>query len=127
MLTGAEIQEDNPLVCCFVDGDGTVFAKDYWAAGQHGGRQAAMAFHKGINEYLDGERGNNMPPSARVQLLTAVYFNKVGLQQTLVSHGVCTHKQFEGFLLGFNQATPLCTMVDVGPGKEAADHKIKGT
>lgn len=79
--------------------------------------------HQGIRDYMSNTTltlANNVP------VLATVYYNKAGLQQILVSTGVCTNKQFEGFLLGFNQATPLCSMVDVGPGKEAADHKIKG-
>ena len=34
--------------------------------------------------------------------------------------------QFEQFVMGFNQAAPLFSFVDVGIGKEAADSKIKG-
>jgi hypothetical protein len=55
-----------------------------------------------------------------------VYCNKAGLVETLVNQDVCTSKTFEEFCSGFNQAAPLFSILDVGPGKEAADSKIKG-
>lgn len=40
--------------------------------------------------------------------------------------GVCTPEQFAAFFSGFQSAHPLISVVDVGFGKEAADHKIRG-
>jgi hypothetical protein len=45
----------------------------------------------------------------------------------MTSHQICSAEQFDAFLLGFNQASPLFSIVDVGRGKEAADVKVKGT
>lgn len=55
-----------------------------------------------------------------------VYCNKAGLSETLTANGACTAEQFEAFVIGFNQASPLFSFVDVGSGKERADEKIKG-
>lgn len=46
--------------------------------------------------------------------------------ETLVGNGLCTAEQFEAFVAGFNSASPLFSLVDVGSGKERADEKIKG-
>lgn len=62
----------------------------------------------------------------RSQLYVVIYLNRAGLSDTLVSNGVCTAREFEGFILGFNQASPLFSIVDVGYGKEATDVKLRG-
>ncbi len=64
--------------------------------------------------------------SARSRVWLTVYCNKQGLSDTLIANDVCTSEQFEAFFLGFNQAAPLFSIIDVGTGKEAADTKIKG-
>lgn len=60
------------------------------------------------------------------QVWLTVYFNKSGLLDVMTSQKICTLERFEAFLLGFNQASPLFSIVDVGGGKEAADVKVKG-
>lgn len=72
---------------------------------------------QGITEHAD---------DSRAQLWVTVYCNKAGLMETLVKNRVCSSEQFEGFLHGFNLASPLFSIIDVGNGKEAADTKIKG-
>lgn len=64
--------------------------------------------------------------AARSRVWLTVYCNKQGLSDTLIANDVCTSEQFEAFFLGFNQAAPLFSIIDVGTGKEAADTKIKG-
>ena len=60
------------------------------------------------------------------RLFTIIYFNRVGLGDTLCCNGVCSRNDFEDFVIGFNQSDPLFAMIDVGRGKEAADAKIRG-
>ena len=43
----------------------------------------------------------------------------------MVNAGVCSSEQFDEFVQGFNQASPLFSFVDVGSGKEAADAKYR--
>lgn len=64
--------------------------------------------------------------SSRGQVWLTIYCNKTGLLETLINNNVCTAEQFEAFVMGFNQASPLFSFVDVGIGKERADEKIKG-
>lgn len=73
-------------------------------------------------ESLDSDEGF----SSRGQIWLTVYCNKSGLLETLTNNNVCTAEQFENFVIGFNQAAPLFSFVDVGSGKERADEKIKG-
>ena len=116
-------QEDNPLIVCLIDGDGNIFSQDLLRYGLPGGRQAAALLTKGLNDHLESI---DSPDAGRAQLWLTIYFNKTGLLETLAQNHVCDAEQFEAFVMGFNQAAPLFSMVDVGCGKEAADSKIKG-
>ncbi|KZT74652.1 hypothetical protein DAEQUDRAFT_659485 [Daedalea quercina L-15889] len=116
------LKEDNPLILCLIDGDGNIFSQDLLRLGLAGGRQAAALLTKGLNDHL---ASFDSPDIGRGQLWLTIYFNKTGLLETLTQNNVCDAEQFEAFLMGFNQASPLFSMVDVGSGKEAADSKIK--
>ncbi|THH15979.1 hypothetical protein EW146_g4587 [Bondarzewia mesenterica] len=116
------LKDDNPLTLCLIDGDGTIFSQDLWAAGRTGGRQAAALLTKGIVDHVAGVDESS---SNRGQLWVTIYCNKTGLMETLVKNRICEAEQFESFLHGFNQASPLFSIVDVGNVKEAADTKIK--
>ncbi|TFK57272.1 hypothetical protein OE88DRAFT_1690849 [Heliocybe sulcata] len=116
------LKDDNPLITCLIDGDGHIFSQELLTKGQNGGRQAAMLLTKGIITYMADHGGAT---TGRSQLWLTIYCNKSGLLETLMNHHICTAEQFESFMLGFNQSSPLFCMVDVGSGKEAADAKIK--
>ncbi|KZT30410.1 hypothetical protein NEOLEDRAFT_1144074 [Neolentinus lepideus HHB14362 ss-1] len=117
------LKDDNPLITCLIDGDGHIFSQELLSKGRGGGRQAAMLLTKGIMTYMHNDDGAT---TGRSQLWLTIYCNKSGLLETLVNYHICTAEQFESFVLGFNQASPLFSIVDVGSGKEAADAKIKG-
>ncbi|KAJ7492585.1 hypothetical protein FB451DRAFT_1218897 [Mycena latifolia] len=118
----SSLKNDNPLVLCLIDGDGHIFQKDLIIQGHSGGRQAATLLTKGLTDYT---RAIDTQMSSRAQVWLTVYCNKTGLVETLVNQDICTKDQFEEFCLGFNQAAPLFSILDVGHGKEAADTKIK--
>ncbi|KAJ7361717.1 hypothetical protein DFH08DRAFT_1033393, partial [Mycena albidolilacea] len=121
------LKNDNPLLLCLVDGDGHIFQKadlQDWNQGHAGGRQAALLLTKGLTDYTAGA-ADTPKISSRAQVWLTVFCNKTGLVETLVNQDVCTKEQFEDFCFGFNLAAPLFSIVDVGPGKEAADAKIK--
>lgn len=117
------------MVLCLIDGDGNIFSPDLILQGKQGGHHAAHLLTKGIMDYLLEKDMNSDATSSimgRAQLWVAVYLNKSGLQDTLTARQICTPEQFETFIIGFNQASPLFSIFDVGYGKEAADTKIKG-
>ncbi|CAL1695900.1 unnamed protein product [Somion occarium] len=118
------LKDDNPLVVCLIDGDGNIFSSELVKLGQNGGHQAALLLNKGLTDHmnsLDSDEGF----SSRGQIWLTVYCNKSGLLETLTSNNICTAEEFESFVTGFNQASPLFSLVDVGTGKERADEKIK--
>ncbi|KIJ21720.1 hypothetical protein PAXINDRAFT_165129 [Paxillus involutus ATCC 200175] len=116
------MKDDNPLFLCLIDGDGNIFSQELLTAGHTGGRQAAMLLTKGLTDYMVETDAES---SGRGQVWLTVYCNKSGLMDTLVNNDICTVGDFEAFVLGFNQSSPLFSIVDVGGGKEAADAKIK--
>ena len=90
-------------------------------------RDDASDARSGIQSQLGSATSPTPTPAiGRTQLWLTVYCNKRGLSETLVNAGVCSSEQFDEFVQGFNQASPLFSFVDVGAGKEAADSKIKG-
>ncbi|KAF8922523.1 hypothetical protein CPB85DRAFT_1267926 [Mucidula mucida] len=116
------LHEDHPIILVLVDGDGNIFADDLLRQGRVGGRNAATLLTKGITENVTNINGRI---ASRARLWVTVYCNKQGLSETLCNNNVCTVDDFDNFCLGFNQATPLFSIIDVGQGKEAADAKIK--
>ncbi|KAH9946643.1 hypothetical protein B0H21DRAFT_778993 [Amylocystis lapponica] len=119
------LREDNPLILCLIDGDGNIFSQDLITLGQVGGRQAAMLLTKGLTDHLASIDPSDAATPGRGQVWLTIYCNKSGLLETLLGNNVCTTEQFDAFVIGFNQASPLFAIVDVGSGKEAADSKIK--
>ncbi|PCH33612.1 hypothetical protein WOLCODRAFT_61159 [Wolfiporia cocos MD-104 SS10] len=119
------LRDDSPLVLCLIDGDGNIFSPELLVMGQAGGRQAASLITKGLNDYLSSIDSPEVALSGRGQIWLTIYCNKTGLLEVLTQNNVCTAEQFEAFVLGFNQSSPLFSIVDVGNGKEAADTKLK--
>lgn len=116
------VQDDYPLILCLIDGDGNIFLPELITSGQEGGRRAAALLNQGLTEHIAAVE----PSSGRAQVWLTIYCNQKGLAETLVNNKACTAEQFDDFVTGFNQASPLFSIVDVGIGKEAADAKIKG-
>lgn len=85
-----------------------------------------MLLTKGLTDHLASTDSLDAALPGRGQLWLTIYCNKSGLVETLTHNNVCTAEQFDAFCAGFNQASPLFSIVDVGNGKEAADAKIKG-
>ncbi|KAF9515833.1 hypothetical protein BS47DRAFT_1327804 [Hydnum rufescens UP504] len=109
------LHDDNSIVLCLIDGDGCIPSEAYLSLGKEGGRRAAAR--------LTQELVTSMGRSA--QLYTVVYFNRWGLADCLEANDICSFRELDGYVLGFNQSSPLFSMVDVGSGKEAADSKLR--
>jgi hypothetical protein len=105
------------LAASLIDGDGYIFSADYLRDGKAGGQRAASFLSQELTAAL----------GRRMQHYVAVYVNRAGLSETLVAHGfIHKQSQFDDFIVGFNQSSPLFSIIDAGKGKEAADAKVKG-
>ncbi|KAG8986943.1 hypothetical protein FRB93_005003 [Tulasnella sp. JGI-2019a] len=124
-----------------MSGDGAIFSDSFLNRGREGGRDAAAALNAGLKSYLESYNATlsnhdnrsktddmNGFSTSRImspQIVCTIYFNRMGLCNTLQANTVCTSQRFLDFFVGFNQASPLYTLVDVGDGKEAADAKLR--
>ena len=63
----------------------------------------------------------------RLSFWVTIYTNKRAVLTWLREDGIATPEQFEAFLTGFGQASPRFVVVDVGPGKDSTEGKVKGT
>ncbi|KAH7337703.1 hypothetical protein B0J17DRAFT_615538 [Rhizoctonia solani] len=105
----------NPLLLCLIDGDGCIFNERLLTQGVEGGREAAST----LRQHIAGHHGGN------TDILVHVFFNREGLGSTVKKYLGITSVVFSAFINGFNTASPLMSMLDVGAGKEAADAKIR--
>ena len=116
------IQGSERRVVCLIDGDGTIFASDLIARGYEGGCTAAQMLTESIQRFILSWFSVD-----QFQLWTLVFYNKRGLHDALGRSNLFSAKaKLDDFMIGFNQAAGRFSMVDVGPGKELADAKIKG-
>ncbi|KAG8736343.1 hypothetical protein FRC12_017669 [Ceratobasidium sp. 428] len=105
----------NPLLLCLIDGDGCIFSERLLMLGTEGGREAAFQ----LRQHIIAHHGSSQ------DLLVHVFFNREGLGKTLQTYLKIQPATFSAFITGFNTASPLMSMLDVGAGKEAADAKIR--
>ncbi|EKM61021.1 uncharacterized protein PHACADRAFT_168384 [Phanerochaete carnosa HHB-10118-sp] len=119
------LKEDSPLILCLIDGDGNIFSPQLIRDGLAGGRRAAKVLTQGLTEHMASLDPGHGGSAGRGEIWLTIYCNKKGLTEALTANDLCTAEQFDQFVMGFNQATPLFSFVDVGVGKEAADSKIK--
>ena len=62
-----------------------------------------------------------------VGIMVKAYANLTGLAQACVKNGKLKVGSLLGhFVIGFNRRYPLFDFVDIGPGKEEADSKVRG-
>ena len=99
-----------------IDGNEYTFSSDYLKAGRIGGQLSATT----LSQYLRG-------PVDQRQLYVTVYLNRVGVSDSLIGNGVISqYSEFEDFVSGFNQVSPLLTIIDVGAGIETTKTKVEG-
>ena len=106
-----------------IDGNKNIFTDTLLKQGHLGGRQAAQHITKGIAEYLSNE---GVHVFGRLSFWVTVYLSQTQLLETLAAHNKCTAEQFEAFCIGFTQASPRFLVVNVGPGKDAVEVKVRG-
>ncbi|EIN10581.1 hypothetical protein PUNSTDRAFT_51197 [Punctularia strigosozonata HHB-11173 SS5] len=113
----------NPLILCVIDSfDGYFFNSSLLVQGYQGGRLAGQQIARYVAEYLPSEEVKVL---GRASFWVTVYYNKSGLLELVNDRQLCTAEQLESFLLGFTQASPRFTLIDVGPAKDVAFAKIK--
>lgn len=102
-----------------IDGDGMFFNGELLRQGREGGIEAAKTLKSLVTS------GPSSSPSIPTHI--RIFANVTELCRLAMYNGlVTTRKQISDFLIGFNDAcNEHCFFIDVGYGKEMADHKIK--
>jgi hypothetical protein len=118
------VQKQNTLVLCVIDGNRTLFSVSLVTQGLQGGHQAAQQLTTEISRFLSGE--NVQMLAGQLSFWVTVYLNKTGLLKAFLDQGIGTQEQFDSFWVGFSQASPRFSVIDVGDGLEAASGKMRG-
>ena len=107
-----------------IDGDGALFTDDLLAKGETGGTDAAHQLQKHITKYTEDVCSDMNVEHARTFVYLAI--NMAGMASSLEKTGVLKSKNdLAPFMRAFCLAQPLYSVVDVGHGKERADHKCR--
>ncbi|KAJ8115693.1 hypothetical protein OPT61_g2722 [Boeremia exigua] len=113
----------NSFVLALIDGDGAIFQDTLLqAAAGDGGSEAASRLHHAIHNHISSLYGN----SGSWPIMVQVYLSLDKLAFKLQQVGLLRHPQdLRSFAQRFSVNQPLFSIIDVGQGKERADHKIK--
>jgi len=110
-------------VAVLIPAEGVIFLPDLISQGRDGGQAAATKLVESIRREFQSKFQLDLD---HMHLWVHVFYNKRGLTSAIgkAGHSAAMQK-LEDFVHGFNRAADRFVMVDVGPGKEAADVKIK--
>ena len=112
------------FVLALIDGDGAIFQDVLLqAAGGDGGSEAASRLCHEIRNHVASIHSN----SGNWPVMVQVYLSLEKLAMKLAQVGLLrSHSELRTFAQRFSVNQPLFSIIDVGQGKERADHKIKG-
>lgn len=116
--------ESSSFVLALIDGDGAVFQDALLqAASGDGGSEAASRLNHAIRNHVASFHGN----SGNWPIMVQIYLSLEKLAVKLASVGLLrSPSELRAFAQRFSLNQPLFSIIDVGQGKEKADHKIRG-
>ncbi|KAI8278782.1 hypothetical protein K4K60_005942 [Colletotrichum sp. SAR11_57] len=121
--------KSNPFIHVVIDGDDAVFQDSLLKAGRDGGFEAGHLLYSEIMNYVSKVYLQESTQDWSVVVQVILHLD--GLAKRLHASGIIPNpaadRTLADFGHGFSRAQPLFNFVDVGPGKEAADHKIRET
>lgn len=113
---------NNCFVQVLIDGDGAYFHDVFLEDGSAGGAKAASLLHTYIKKHVE-----SLYPGSDLPIMVNMYTSLGGIAGKLTQLGVLrSPAAINDFVRGFNTSQDLFHIVDVGSGKERADHKIRG-
>ncbi|KAI8943515.1 hypothetical protein NX059_001512 [Plenodomus lindquistii] len=115
--------ENSSFVLALIDGDGAIFQDALLqAAHGDGGSEAASRLYHTIQKHMASLYSN----SSHWPIMVQVYLSLEKLAIKLAQVGLIqTPQELRIFAQRFSVNQPLFSIIDVGHGKERADHKIK--
>lgn len=110
------------LLQVLIDGDASYFHESFIEGGEKGGLRAAAELHSEIKQHVE-----TLFPGTDLPIMLHMYANLGGLSGLYARNGViASPSQLFVFARGFNSSQDMFNLVDVGTGKEGADHKARG-
>ncbi|KAF2091568.1 hypothetical protein K490DRAFT_61004 [Saccharata proteae CBS 121410] len=114
--------ESSSFILAIIDGDGAIFHDALLKAGSEGGSDAAHKLHTEIRKHVEELHDGPKPWS----IVVHIYANLEGLGRKLTQVGIIKSPlELHTFARAFSLNQPLFNFIDVGSGKERADHKVK--
>ena len=96
--------------------------EDLLQLGKEGGFEAANRLHKEVSSYLQ-----QFSEAKSWEIMVHLYVDVGGLLARCVSNDIPLNDScVRGFMLGFAQAQPLFTIMDVGRGQDGSLPKVEG-
>ncbi|KAJ5159702.1 uncharacterized protein N7482_006706 [Penicillium canariense] len=118
------IMDREPFVVVLLDGEGIIFKDEFLQAGEEGGRNAADQLYAAIHSYLR----SNLPSVTTPKIMMKIYLNVRGFGEQCARSGLFAEPgAIHDFIRGFNETMSFSEIVDIGPGKNKAQHKIQET
>ncbi|KAJ4340864.1 hypothetical protein N0V87_002218 [Didymella glomerata] len=116
-------QDTSSFVLALIDGDGAIFQDALLqAAGGDGGSEAASRLYHAIHNHISSLYSN----SGNWPVMVQIYLSLDKLAFKLQQVGLLRHPgEMRTFAQRFSTNQSLFSIIDVGHGKERADHKIK--
>lgn len=113
---------NNCFVQVLIDGDGAYFHDEFVKEGAAGGARAASLLHTEIKKHVE-----SLYPGSNLPVMVNMYASLGGIAGKLVGLGVMQRPSgIHDFARGFSTSQDLFNIIDVGAGKEKADHKLRG-
>jgi hypothetical protein len=114
---------NNCFVQVLIDGDGAYFHDMFVEDGPSGGAKAASLLHIEIKKHIE-----SLYPGSDLPIMVNMYASLGGIAGKLTETGVINRpSDIHDFVRGFNTSQDLFNIIDVGAGKEKADHKVRGS
>lgn len=117
-----ETADADPFAVVLLDGDGYLFPDQSVRDGFDGGGKVAQRLFSAVEGYLEQFEGAN-----RWSVVIRIFLNASGIATAYHTHKIIEKVAvMRDFTLGLARTGALFDILDVGPGKEQADHKLKG-
>ncbi|KAH7323781.1 hypothetical protein BKA65DRAFT_511460 [Rhexocercosporidium sp. MPI-PUGE-AT-0058] len=114
------------LVLVDADAQTNLFHDGFLSRGVEGGQAAANALIEKVQDYFINGLGASIEKTKALPIMIKAYANLQGLSQFCVrDQRLSSPAALSSFWIGFSRSSPLVDFVDVGPGKEEADNKLR--
>ncbi|CZT16564.1 uncharacterized protein RCC_02398 [Ramularia collo-cygni] len=123
LVASKQASGSHNFILVLIDGDGAIFQDYLYAMGKDGGAEAAHQLHSTVQQEVKATYPDAISDWS---IVVQVVLNLQGLATKLQSLGIISNaNELAAFGRALGLAQPLFNIIDVGNGKERADHKLR--